>query len=98
MSSVDGQAAIRRHAAVFCGYLSLRNTMPIHFCLARRMLCALALFLSLLGSTFAQEPAAAPTLDQRMADVETKVGDAALAGHNAWMLTSTALVLFMTAP
>lgn len=31
-------------------------------------------------------------------DVDAKVGDAALAGHNAWMLTCAALVLFMTAP
>ena len=30
--------------------------------------------------------------------IEVQVADAALAGHNAWMLTSTALVLFMTAP
>ncbi len=30
--------------------------------------------------------------------LETKIGDAALAGHNAWMLTCAALVLFMTAP
>ena len=30
--------------------------------------------------------------------LETQVADAALAGHNAWMLTSSALVLFMTAP
>jgi Amt family ammonium transporter len=62
---------------------------------------------------FAQEPAAAPpepapapaaaaesppSLEQRVGDVEGQVGDAAIAGHNAWMLTSTALVLFMTAP
>ncbi len=42
----------------------------------------------------AQQPAAPPTLEE----LSTKVGDAALAGHNAWMLTSSALVLFMTAP
>jgi Amt family ammonium transporter len=30
--------------------------------------------------------------------VDQKADEAALAGHNAWMLTSTALVLFMTAP
>jgi Amt family ammonium transporter len=29
---------------------------------------------------------------------KAEVSDAALAGHNAWMLTSSALVLFMTAP
>jgi Amt family ammonium transporter len=33
-----------------------------------------------------------------VAKVETAASDAALAGHNAWMLTSSALVLFMTVP
>src|SRR4051812_49495938 len=36
----------------------------------------------------------AVTLDS----VNAKADAAALAGHNAWMLTSSALVLFMTAP
>lgn len=31
-------------------------------------------------------------------DLTTQVNEAALAGHNAWMLTCCALVLFMTAP
>ena len=35
---------------------------------------------------------------QDLASVEAKAEEAALAGHNAWMLTSCALVLFMTAP
>jgi Amt family ammonium transporter len=42
----------------------------------------------------AEEASAAPTLEE----VNTKVDAAALAGHNAWMLTSSALVLFMTVP
>src|SRR3954468_16626897 len=43
----------------------------------------------------AQQPATpAVTLDS----VNAKADAAALAGHNAWMLTSAALVLFMTAP
>jgi Amt family ammonium transporter len=43
----------------------------------------------------AATPAAAPlTLEA----VDAKASDAAIAGHNAWMLTSSALVLFMTAP
>jgi Amt family ammonium transporter len=41
----------------------------------------------------AQAPPA-PTLES----VNKKADDAALAGNNAWMLTSSALVLFMTAP
>ena len=39
-----------------------------------------------------------PTLEERVGKVEGVAGDAAVAGHNAWMLTSSALVLFMTAP
>ncbi len=70
-------------------------------------------FWTFTGAGFAQEPATAPpepppaaaaaaetppSLEQRVGDVEGQVGDAAIAGHNAWMLTSSALVLFMTAP
>src|SRR5262245_25674237 len=46
----------------------------------------------------AHEPAAPKTLEERVSELEPKVVDAATAGHNAWMLTSSALVLFMTAP
>ena len=46
---------------------------------------------------FTAEPLAAQD-ETSMVDLEQKVADAALAGHNAWMLTSSALVLFMTAP
>lgn len=35
---------------------------------------------------------------QELAEIAAKADEAALAGHNAWMLTSCALVLFMTAP
>jgi Amt family ammonium transporter len=45
------------------------------------------------GAAMAQEDAA-PTLEE----VNAKADAAALAGHNAWMLTSSALVLFMTVP
>jgi Amt family ammonium transporter len=68
--------------------------------LAKRSLCALALLFLLAGTAFAQDPAPAPppTPEERLAKVEGDVKAAALAGHNAWMLTSSALVLFMTAP
>lgn len=47
----------------------------------------------------AEAQAKAPlTVDQRLDEIEGKADAAALAGHNAWMLTSCALVLFMTAP
>jgi Amt family ammonium transporter len=46
-------------------------------------------------ATSAPVPAAA---ELTLESVNTKADSAALAGHNAWMLTSSALVLFMTAP
>jgi Amt family ammonium transporter len=58
----------------------------------------------------APRPAAEPTLEQRVADLEAYVNNGARTagvdsrvagpgpGHNAWMMTSTALVLFMTLP
>src|SRR6476620_9093362 len=104
MSGVGGQAAIRRHAAfrvTFChsGNCHHRRTMQTHLFPARRWLCALGLILLLAGQAWAQAPAQPPpTPEQRLEKVETDVKDAALAGHNAWMLTSSALVLFMTAP
>ncbi len=39
-----------------------------------------------------------PTVEQQLADLQAQVDEAKLAGHNAWMLTASALVLFMTAP
>ncbi len=73
--------------------------MPKLFLSVARCCCALALVLSLSTALRAQDaPAAPPSLEERVTKVETGVGDAALAGHNAWMLTSSALVLFMTAP
>lgn len=74
-------------------------------------------FLVLVGAspTQAAAPAASPSLDQRVADLEAYMNnsprgaDAANAqvassisgpgpGHNAWMMTAAALVLFMTLP
>ena len=55
-------------------------------------------------------PAAEPTMEQRIADLEAYVNNGARTpdvaskiavpgpGHNAWQMTSTALVLFMTLP
>ena len=60
----------------------------------------LVTWVSLPGWTLAAEEGSAepPSLEQRLAKLEAEAPDAALAGHNAWMLVSTALVLFMTAP
>jgi ammonium transporter, Amt family len=47
---------------------------------------------------WAQDPAPTPTVEERIAALEGAVPEAANVGHNAWMMTSCALVLFMTAP
>lgn len=75
----------------------------MRYSIVRYGLLAIGLCMALLFHVpcQAQEPApapAAPTIEERVAKVETNVSDAAIAGHNAWMLTSSALVLFMTAP
>ena len=74
----------------------------------RLLLACVAIFVA--GTTFAfaqNPPAAAPTTDQRLAALEAYItnGDpgkvlagVAGPGHNAWMMTSAALVLFMTLP
>ena len=66
---------------------------------AARAASTLAIALLLAASAAGQEAAIAPlNLETRVTKVEAAASDAALAGHNAWMLTSAALVLFMTAP
>ena len=55
-----------------------------------RAACVLAVTLLLLGG--------GPVMAQEPANLADRVADAQDAGHNAWMLTSCALVLFMTAP
>jgi Amt family ammonium transporter len=60
-------------------------------------LCALVVLVSSLNSSAAQaqEP---PDVATQIATLQAGVDEAKLAGHNSWMLTSSALVLFMTAP
>ncbi len=73
----------------------------------------LALLVSAAACLHAAAPAkppAEPTLEQRVADVEAYLNNSARTpdvvskvavagpGHNAWMMTSSALVLFMTLP
>src|SRR6478736_5729941 len=57
-------------------------------------IAALMMFLT-YRPAIAQPASTAPV---SLESVNAKADAAALAGHNAWMLTSTALVLFMTAP
>ena len=54
--------------------------------------------LSLLTAIAACAQAAAPDLEKRLADLEKATKSAQMAGDNAWMLTSSALVLMMTGP
>jgi ammonium transporter, Amt family len=68
-------------------------------------LAAFAFSMSLsVADAVAAEAAAAPDLAQRVADLEAYINNGAPSvikagpGHNAWMMTSTALVLFMTLP
>lgn len=84
-----------------------------HLPLLTRVLLGLCLCW-ITGSTLLAAPAAAapadPTLEQRVADLEAYVNNGARTpdvaskvagpgpGHNAWLMTSTALVLFMTLP
>jgi Amt family ammonium transporter len=46
----------------------------------------------------AAETAPPKTIEEQVAETNSLAKEAALAGHNAWMLVSCALVLFMTAP
>jgi Amt family ammonium transporter len=77
----------------------------------RAAFAAAAMICISVPRTHAAGPAAAqPTLEQRVADLEAYVNNGARTpgvesrvsgpgpGHNAWMMTSTALVLFMTLP
>ena len=71
--------------------------MKVH--LRLKPLSALAQALLLPGLVLAQGSApAVPTLESRLAAVESAAKSAQSAGDNAWMLTSAALVLLMTGP
>src|SRR5690348_10145551 len=74
------------------GRFSIGNWHGLHLLAVTFAVLAL---LSICGSAIAQT---APTAPVTLESVNAKADAAALAGHNAWMLTSTALVLFMTAP
>lgn len=78
----------------------------------RTFFLRLGLFAALIFTVqlHAAEEAKAPNMEQRMADVEAYINNTARTpdvashiagpgpGHNAWMMTSAALVLFMTLP
>ena len=54
--------------------------------------------LAALAAPAAFAQAASPDLEKRLADLEKAARSAQMAGDNAWMLTSAALVLLMTGP
>ncbi|MCO6045701.1 ammonium transporter [Aeoliella sp. ICT_H6.2] len=63
-----------------------------------RQLVWAVLCLCVVGSSAMAQEAANPNLSDRVDAAHETAKSAALAGNNAWMLTSCALVLFMTAP
>jgi len=60
----------------------------------RALLCVL----TLLSAAGAMAQSAAPDLEKRLADLDKATKAAQMSGDNAWMLTSSALVLMMTGP
>jgi Amt family ammonium transporter len=59
---------------------------------------AVCLLLALLGGGIALAQSAAPDVGKKLEELDKAVKSAQMAGDNAWMLTSSALVLMMTGP
>jgi Amt family ammonium transporter len=76
--------------------------LALIFLPAPRLLSAVApnSFARVAPSVAAARPStpATPSADERIASLEQKLADAQSSGDNAWMLTSSALVLLMTGP
>ena len=66
--------------------------------MARRLGLLVLQLLMTTGLAFAQNAAPAPTLEEKVAKLEGAVAAAQTSGDNAWLLTSSALVLMMTGP
>ncbi len=71
----------------------------------RRLILLSLVAICIAGGLHAQTPTASPSLEQRVADLEAYINNAAPThlnapgpGHNAWLMTCAALVLFMTLP
>ena len=86
--------------------VALATVKPLHERL-RRSLFAVILSCVAASAAFAQTPAAPPTTEERLTALEAYMTNSdpgkSLAGvpgpgHNAWMMTSSALVLLMTGP
>lgn len=73
--------------------------MQHSFLRAALVVCAVASLSGVDSLLGADEEGPPPTIESRVEKLEkVDVPGAALAGHNSWMLTCSALVLFMTAP
>ncbi len=59
---------------------------------AATLLCIVSGFIGVLAQT------PSPSLEERIAKIESATNSAQTAGDNAWMLVCTALVLMMTGP
>ena len=70
--------------------------MQRRFLNAALVLCAAVVLTSDSLAIAQEEPP--PTVEEQVTAAQTTASVAALAGHNAWMLTCSALVLFMTVP
>jgi ammonium transporter, Amt family len=98
--SIQPDGSVLGHPQTRSNSLSLRRT---------GLMC-LALFASFALSPLWAEDLLPPTLEQRIADLEAYIKNEARTegvashvyapgpGHNAWLMTSSALVLFMTLP
>ena len=71
--------------------------MQRRFLHAALFFCAVV-SLSVLASLASAQNEPPPTIEEKVAAAQATASVGALAGHNAWMLTCSALVLFMTAP
>ncbi len=76
------------------GHVGLR--LARHGAYMGKLFLLLVSFCSLAASFASAQTA--PDLDKRLADLDKAVKSAQMAGDNAWMLTSAALVLMMTGP
>jgi Amt family ammonium transporter len=74
------------------------DSSPIRTHLHRLMRLASCIVLALFCSGLAMAQSAAPDAAKKLEDLEKAVKSAQMAGDNAWMLTSSALVLMMTGP
>jgi Amt family ammonium transporter len=100
-SSLDRASICTTFGSPQCSQEETMTQKLPRFCIAGVVLFAASLLTTNLLAQLPSdtvEPPKEPTLEERVDDADALAREAALAGHNGWMLVSTALVLFMTAP